>query len=80
MSPLDPLTPREVFVLSRARRDADWNHTALLASLMQNQLAAWSGGKMKPKEPKHFHPRSAGKQSAKRISMAQFRDMCTKKE
>jgi hypothetical protein len=47
---MEELTPRELYLMSQARREEAWNHTAALMATIHNILAK------QPKSPDAFHP------------------------
>lgn len=51
MSPLDELTPRQVFIMAKAKQFDSWNHTSMLCCVLSKVF----GGDKKI-TPNDFHP------------------------
>lgn len=60
VSPLEPLTPREMFWMAEARARESWDHTSVLQAMIHNAMAK------RTKPPSAFHPFKTGGEKPKK--------------
>lgn len=65
LTPMDPFTPREMFILAERVQQSKWDHTAQITAAIINSMRA----KGKPKSAEEFNPIRASSKNRKQDAL-----------